>query len=362
MIAVIADDLTGAAELAGISLRYGLKVEVFFGAEFTSNADVVIVCTDSRSLNREDAKNVTADTVEQIRQLNPSLIYKKIDSVLRGYVIDEVSVQMKLCGYEKVLIVPANPSLARIIHNGEYFVNGEPISQTGFADDPEFPVKSSRVKEMVDDAVVVLNSREALPATGIVVGEAETGEDIRRWADVAKDDCMLVGAGDFYSAILDKYFKMVQQPPVEMKSPHLYVCGTAFKARKEYLKTLKEKQDCVSYLPATIDDEWISKMDAIVRQQKKLVIAIDEADDNAATLRLSMAKAVQAILGKEEIKEVFIEGGSTAAAVLKELSIKKLSAVNELQRGVVRMKAKNLFITMKPGSYELPGDIKALYM
>jgi uncharacterized protein YgbK (DUF1537 family) len=75
-----------------------------------------------------------------------------------------------------------------------------------------------------------------------------------------------------------------------------------------------------------------------------------------------MAKAAKMIIEKENIKEVFIEGGSTAAAMLKELGIKKLAPVNELQRGVVRMKANNLFITVKPGSYELPAEIKDLYM
>ena len=60
-------------------------------------------------------------------------------------------------------------------------------------------------------------------------------------------------------------------------------------------------------------------------------------------------------------KEIFIEGGSTAAAILEELNIKNLAPINELERGVVRMIANDLFITVKPGSYELPQQIKELY-
>ena len=63
----------------------------------------------------------------------------------------------------------------------------------------------------------------------------------------------------------------------------------------------------------------------------------------------------------ELVKEIFIEGGSTAAAILEEIKIKQLSPVNELQRGVVRMKANDLLITVKPGSYELPEEIKRLF-
>jgi uncharacterized protein YgbK (DUF1537 family) len=53
MIAVIADDFTGAAELAGISLRYGLKVELCVGKVEYKNADVLVVSTDSRSLKKK---------------------------------------------------------------------------------------------------------------------------------------------------------------------------------------------------------------------------------------------------------------------------------------------------------------------
>ena len=52
-IAVIADDFTGAAELAGISLRYGLTVSVCLHNEISTDADVLIISTDSRSLKKK---------------------------------------------------------------------------------------------------------------------------------------------------------------------------------------------------------------------------------------------------------------------------------------------------------------------
>jgi uncharacterized protein YgbK (DUF1537 family) len=74
-----------------------------------------------------------------------------------------------------------------------------------------------------------------------------------------------------------------------------------------------------------------------------------------------MAKAVKKILQREKINELFIEGGSTAGAILQEMNITTLEPVNELQRGVVRMKANDLYITMKPGSYQLPSQLVSLY-
>jgi len=358
MIAIIADDFTGAAELAGISLRYGLKVSVCLHEVNTTDADVLIICTDSRSLNIEKAKKVTNNVVKNILQLQPSFIYKKIDSVLRGHVIEEIKAQQQQTDLNKVLIVAANPSLGRTINNGEYFINEKRITETGFVSDPEFPIKSAFVKEIVDDSEVeVLKHADALPQQGIVIAEAISSDDIKQWASAIDASWMLVGAGDFYTALLDKNYKSTPQENFQLQSPHLYICGTAFNERKEFIKTL----DSVSYLPDVINEEWLNKTCNIIQQHNKLIIAIDESTNTALALRTAMAKAAKEIIARGNVKEIFIEGGSTAAAVLQELNIKTLSPVNELQRGVVRMKANDLFITVKPGSYQLPKEIKDLY-
>ena len=154
MIAIVADDFTGAAELAGISLRYGLSVELYTADVMATNADVLIVSTDSRSLNKADALKRTEAVLKSVLQLNPSFIYKKIDSVLRGYVIDELRLQMKLMHKSKAFILPANPSMGRTISNGNYYVQGKLISETGFASDPEFPISHSSVQVILKDEEV----------------------------------------------------------------------------------------------------------------------------------------------------------------------------------------------------------------
>src|SRR5688572_7906414 len=60
MIAVIADDLSGAAELAGVACRHGLSAEVQTVFSRFSNADVICVDTDSRSLSSAKAAEKVA--------------------------------------------------------------------------------------------------------------------------------------------------------------------------------------------------------------------------------------------------------------------------------------------------------------
>jgi uncharacterized protein YgbK (DUF1537 family) len=374
MIAVIADDFTGAAELAGISLEYGLTVELNLSKIIPVDADVLIISTDSRSLNKEDAIKTTAEVVQAVAGLKPSFIYKKIDSVLRGHVMDELKIQMRLTGFNKAFILPANPSLGRTVSNGEYFVDGRHIHETAFAADPEFPITSSSISKMLnDDEVIVLKHDDRLPEDGIVVGEAVTADDVTAWADRIDKTWMLVGAGDFYKTILQKHYNVQAKDNFKMELPYLYVCGTAFDKSKNFIEEVDEELGCVVWLTKEMikeenaeNKERLKQIGNILKKHNKAIIAFNETDipssASALSLRTTMAKAVKQVIKQEGIKELFIEGGSTAAAILNELGVKKLSVINELQRGIVRMKANDLYITVKPGSYQLPEQIEQLYL
>jgi uncharacterized protein YgbK (DUF1537 family) len=342
-----------------------------------TDVDLLVVCTDSRSLNNEDAGRVTADAVQKILQLKPEMTYKKIDSVYRGHVLDELKVQMRLVGLNKALLLAANPSLGRTIIDGKYYVDNRLINETGFATDPEFAITSCDVLEMTnaahDNDVKVLGPLDKLPETGIIIGEASTIADIDEWAGRVNNQWVLAGAGDFFTALLDKKYTLVKSNEVDIDLPHLYVSGTSFIKSKQFIKLAKEKNDCVLYLPPFKmnknefnDEQWLDKLSEIIRKQKKAIIAINDEESgtqetSALRLRTFMAKAVKKILQREKINELFIEGGSTAGAILQEMKITTLEPVNELQRGVVRMKANDMYITMKPGSYQLPSQLVSLY-
>lgn len=375
MIAVIADDFTGAAEIAGIGLRYGLETILAMSLEQLPSAPLLVISTDSRSLNAGEAKKVTAIATEKIRELKPRLLYKKIDSVFRGHVLDEIKVQLQLTGLKRALVIGANPSLGRTIAGGYYFINGKPINETGFAHDPEFAITDPSVLNMIkadSGEVKVLKHTHQLPAEGIVIGEATTANDIAAWADKIDDSWLLAGAGDFFMALLDKKYKVRPQVAAMIELPHLYISGTAFERSREFIKEVQNKNDCVAYLPATMaegaykNEAWQNRVHEIIQLKRKIIVAIDKDEKgftvvSAQTLRTVMAKVTRELIESETIKEIFIEGGSTAGAVLAELGITKLLPVNEISRGVVRMKAKDLFITVKPGSYELPEQIGQLY-
>ncbi|HMQ44098.1 MAG TPA: four-carbon acid sugar kinase family protein, partial [Mariniflexile sp.] len=104
MIFVLADDLTGAAEIAGICLRYGLDVSFGIDTVPKKEATVTIIATDTRSLTADEAYKTHFNLAQNIISKTNNRIFKKCDSVLRGHVLTELSALMDVTEKSSVLL------------------------------------------------------------------------------------------------------------------------------------------------------------------------------------------------------------------------------------------------------------------
>jgi len=377
MIVVIADDLTGAAELGGLGLRHGLTVEIVTDIDNLSQKDLLVIATDTRSMPQQEALTVMAGITAKLPPLKPGPIYKKVDSVLRGHVIAELNVHLKELGLKRAILVSANPGFGRTIANGQYLIHGQPIHLTSFANDPEFAITSSSVYDMLrakDDEIHFQTANEDLPATGIVAGDCVDDHDLVLWAKKADKETLMAGGAGLFNALLDPLnLKPVIEPGInniELNQPSLFVCGSTFDKSKNLVKQVKDNNGPVSYMPADIVnlanppeslfEEWAGEVASMLKQYQKAIVAINEdtiIGSAGVGLREKMARVVEKVFQKVVIRELLIEGGSTAAAIIKQLNFNQFYPINEFSMGVIRMKVENkedLFLTLKPGSYDWP--------
>ena len=376
MIIVIADDITGAAEMGGIALRYGLRVVVSDDVNTDYKRDVLVIYTNARSMSKEGAVKVMTDFTEKAMRLQPSLFYKKTDSVLRGYILAEMKAQMKAMNVEKGLLVPANPPLGRIIKNGKYYVNNELIHQTGFSRDPEFPVTTSDVTEMLgneDVPVKVVSKNQPLPENGISVGEALSGEEMSEWARSENRSVLLAGGASFFNALLEKNHQLnfTSGKLGDLSLPLVLISGTTF---QKNVQQIKMYSNFVSYMPESLFsfdhpvaadyDRWLDHIKAILSKHNKVIIAVNNdtgKKSNPINLGEKKAEIVKLIFKKFKIKELLIEGGSTAYSIIKGLGWHSFIPTEEIQQGIVRMQVcglNDLHLTIKPGSYDWPAQWK----
>ncbi len=379
MIGVIADDLTGAAELGAVGLRYGLRAEVVRSGKPSGVADLVCVDTDSRSSEPKEAAKRAAAAAKLLRGAGAKWVYKKIDSVLRGNVTVEVEAVMKQLDFNRALLLPANPSLGRIIRDGEYFIKGQPVHRTEFAKDPEYPRHSPQVLRLLTEPEHFLlrlaNGELSVPENTLLIGQTDTSERVRQWVDAREPAWLPVGGSEFFGALLEAEFAGAT-PSVPEKinfstGKQLFICGTASKSVQVLVKSSRAAAVPVFGLPrelmwgenfSTGAREVISQriVEAFKTSRRVvLCVGLPPVKDVPTARRLAdhLVDIAELVLRRVVVKNIFAEGGATSAELLRRMKWPRLEVRREWATGVATLAVAgevSQWLTIKPGSYSWP--------
>lgn len=117
---LLADDLTGACDTAAAFLRGGREVRVWLHdrALFASPETVQAVVTASRQLSPDQAANAVRQAAAAFANQSGTLLFKKIDSTLRGPVAAELLAALQATRRRAILLAPAFPSTGRTVCGG----------------------------------------------------------------------------------------------------------------------------------------------------------------------------------------------------------------------------------------------------
>lgn len=379
---VLADDLTGACEIAGLAHKRGLDVSVALTAPREgARAELLVVNTETRLASNDTADRVVTQWLrEPALRLRAGGLFKKTDSVLRGCVAAELAAILRETGRGRALLVPANPGLGRTIRHGRYFVNGVSLDTTGFARDPHHPARTSSVVELVRGETKIevhsVDQTSGLADAGILVGDAETREDLETWARRLEPDVLAAGSGAFFDAVLSAHLEPTNswettttQP--ESPEPLLLISGTTAPAQRALLETAQRNglPACALRVPFPGGANPVARQ---VHQYLKSVqrayvfpTATHESSASvAAAIRTELAAIAQRAVHEDQVKHLVIEGGATAAAIADSLSWRSFRVVHEWSPGIVTMQPDGhpgLQVTLKPGSYPWPNALQSLF-
>ena len=380
-IIVIADDFTGAAEIGGIGLRHGLKVAIETEPIDKNGVDLLVIATNTRSMNGTEAAKHISEITDKILKLNPLLIYKKIDSVLRGNIAIELDAQLKAMNTKRSVIIAANPVFNRIIKNGNYFIDEIPLNETCFAKDFLSPAQSNNVTEVLSagNNLTIANHKpgDIIPEEGLIMGDVENLEDLRQWTGYINDDTLMAGASGFFNAILTSMKLFKQNNAIEIKpfgEKVLFVLGSAYPKDSNLLEDMKANGHFHSNMPLDIYldseypqvlfDNWLKEVLHALQTHNKVIISTIHSGSKekniSKRIKNTIAELIEKISKEVQLDEILIEGGSTTSEILRKLEIKRLLPLQELDTGVIRMtidKMPNTCLTTKPGSYKWPENV-----
>ncbi|MBW2058953.1 MAG: four-carbon acid sugar kinase family protein [Deltaproteobacteria bacterium] len=154
---VVADDLTGAVDCGARFARRGLgtlmvlpKRPIGRGLSSYGGRDVLVLSTNSRGLGPEEASNAVRGSLGGYDQEAFPVVYKKIDSTLRGNIGIEIDATLEATGTATGFVAPSYPEMGRRVVGGVVIVGEKPLSLTEAARDPVSPVKESYVQRIVE--------------------------------------------------------------------------------------------------------------------------------------------------------------------------------------------------------------------
>ena len=374
MIIVIADDLTGAAEIAGLGCHYGIDTALLMQVpEVLPQRSLVVMVADTRSAQPEQAVTEVEKLCAQLqtlcRTMDPKpILYKKVDSFVRGHVVEELQAVLRSTDYQQAIYMPANPSLGQIIRGGCYYCNDVPLDQTPYVLTDCLPIRSASVCLHLG----------ITPQSRIRVPDAVTYDDVAQVVNQAMQSetpTLLAGSLDLFTGLLEY---LGHQPNNEERftglsrdGSALIVCGSPHSTDIQSRPFVRRRDLPLDSMPRDVYDGsqgasyWLANIQvrhfsraAIQPARYGLVLNIPYerscSSDQALRLRTEMAEVVGRLVEQMQPAELIIEGGATAYAAFLRLGWKHFSIRQLISPGVVRMQCDeqpSVAITFKPGSY-----------
>ena len=403
----IADDFTGATDLAGILARSGFRVSLRIGVPEYPPRDLApfeIIALKCRSSFKEESLKICKSALYWLKSAGCNHFFWKycstFDSTPKGNIGPVAQMMIKELNIKQTIYCPAFPQNKRTVFMGNLFVEEKPLNESSMKDHPLNPMTDSnlvrwlglQVQEKVglinhiDIAKGHLNIRHKMKILAEknikhVIVDAICDEDLEEIAKATFDMTLITG-GSAISLTLPKLYQendklspeiTLFQPP-RIDKGCIVLCGSCS------IMTIKQVENYInkgvkSYKidPLSIEKEGLDKVRHWLKSQDitepKLIYATDiptEIKKGQAELGIERSGLIIeksfALLAKEAfqlgIRRFVIAGGETSGAVTEALEIEHLSIGKEIDPGVPWTYTKsnlnsseNIALALKSGNF-----------
>nr|WP_067293026.1 3-oxo-tetronate kinase [Marinobacterium profundum] len=155
-LGIIADDFTGATDIAGFMVENGWRVTQLIGhgpAQVSEDVDVVVISLKSRSCAVAQAVADSLAALQQLKALNCGRFFFKycstFDSTAEGNIGPVTDALLEALGERFTVICPALPVNSRTVCHGNLFVNGVPLNESGMKAHPVTPMKDANLQRLM---------------------------------------------------------------------------------------------------------------------------------------------------------------------------------------------------------------------
>ena len=353
LIAVIADDLTGAADTGVQLVHAGYRTAVFFRESEVSadDLDAVSFDTDSRAMPAGFAAKRVLEAARAASEAR--IVYKKLDSTLRGNIAAELAAALGGARRDRAVVAPAFPAAGRTTVGGTQLVHGVPVDETEMANDPDTPVRVAHVPGLlaeafssvgvlgVDDLADPEIVHRSLEENKCVVADADRDADLEGLVRAVPDPARVLWAG---SAGLALALGSVYPGPragaagvqrVEVR-PVLVVVGSLSGVAREQVRRLVGEYGEVDVpLQAGASERTVAAVrEALAGRACAVVHSPEERSASGESVLGSLAEVAALLSERGCFEGLVLTGGATAVGVARRLGASGIRLEGEVETGV----------------------------
>jgi uncharacterized protein YgbK (DUF1537 family) len=370
-IVVVADDLTSAADGAAPFRAAGLPARIALGGLDDLDANlpggarlplgVTAVDLDTRGGPAALAGARTARAVARLAEAD--VLVKTMDSTVRGHLAVEIEFAMAAGGRSTAVIAPAFPAEGRYTVGGVQLLNGVPVHDTAFADDPGHPVRTADLTALVPGAVVAGRGPGLAALLGrarYVVADASSDSDLDRIVGAVPDpgEVLWVGSPGLAEALARRLApggSLVRhgRPAGQgLGGRVLVVVGSLHPASWAQVTRL-EAPDTAALVPVELlpvarqgpvgrqapvasDEPYGVVVARVERQLAERGVAVlhGPRQRSAGAVPAALADVAARLAARRAFDALVLTGGETARAVLRALGARTIRLTGQPQPGI----------------------------
>ncbi len=397
----IADDFTGATDLAGLLARSGVPVSLRIGlpmAAPSATAPIEIIALKSRTAPVDQAVREAKAALAWLRAAGAQRFFWKycstFDSTPQGNIGPVAEALMADLKVDQTIYCPAFPENGRSVFMGNLFVGEQPLSESPMKDHPLTPMRDSNLMRLLAPQVsqpVGLANRltvakgalrdrlDTLAAQGVahVIVDAVSDDDLYLIADACQSMPLLTG-GSAAAMPLPTLWKRQNLLPAGDTTPFRAPDGAAIvlsgscsaMTNRQVAAYLAEGHPAFQLNPRDLATNGVTTalawLAALPPQAAPLIYATDSPDAvksaqahlgaNRAGQLVEDALAACAVAARNRgTRRFVVAGGETSGAVALALGITRLDIGPQIAPGVPWCAAQSdghdVAITLKSGNF-----------
>ena len=409
VLGAIADDFTGATDLANNLVRSGMRTVQMLGVPtgkpLPEGVDAVVVALKSRTCPVEEALADSLAALDWLTEQGARQVFFKycstFDSTAEGNIGPVADALLERLGGDQTVMVPAFPTTGRTVYQGHLFVGDRLLNDSGMQDHPLNPMTDA-------DLVRVLGAQTShavgLLSHSVIRQGAEAcashldrlgGDKVRHVICDTLDDAdlevlaaacvelpLVTGGSGLGQALPAEYRRKGWLEAVDdaarlasAQGQALVLSGSCSRATLAQVEHFLERHPGIALDPLALaegDAPIAEALDFVRRHYRDspdepVLVYASAAPERvkAAQQRLGVAKAgelvewalatLAATLVDEGVGRLLVAGGETSGAVVSALSLDQLHIGGQIDAGVpwtqARVGGSTLSLALKSGNF-----------